>query len=227
MWPAARAGFVGVQSEGPQRTLLLVECSAITVLTFSQLGVPNFHFALEPENYAAGSTSCITITWGILWNAVSWTSPRDAETGVAPSNLCFKKPSRWLWHMVKTESHCLILGPLDFSGLFPSPLAPGLQLLLALLTPFSHPEILFTNLLFEGNQYFLIFSENFRLLQCIPLFQKGKEETCAIIDSDVILPRIGGGKIWVSVNGVKYSLVCRIPWLREKPETEVGVGLCS
>lgn len=108
MWPAARAGFVDVQWEGPQRTLLLVECSAITVLTFSQLGVPNFHFALGPENYVAGSTSCISITWGILWNAVSWTSPRDAETGVAPSNLCFKKPSRWLWHMVKTESHCLM-----------------------------------------------------------------------------------------------------------------------
>lgn len=117
-------------------------------------------------------------------------------------------------------------GPLDFSGLFPSPLAPGLQLLLALLTPFSPPEILWTNLLFEGNQYFLIFSENFRLLQCIPLFQERKEETCAI-DSDVILPRTGGGKIWVSVNGIQYSLICRIPWLREKPETEVGMGLCS
>ena len=75
MWPAARAGFVGVQSEGPQRTLLLVECSAIIVLTFSQLGVPNFHFALEPENYAAGSTSCISITWGIPWNAVAFWIP--------------------------------------------------------------------------------------------------------------------------------------------------------
>ena len=63
---------------------------------------------MGPENYAAGSTSCISIAWGILWNAVAQTSPGDAETGVAPSNLCFKKPSRWLWHMVKTESHCLM-----------------------------------------------------------------------------------------------------------------------
>ena len=40
--------------------------------------------------------------------------------------------------------------PPDFSGLFPSPLALDLQLLVALLTPFSHLKIAWTNSLLKG-----------------------------------------------------------------------------
>lgn len=172
MWPLWKLGLWVCNQKGHRGPCSWLNALLSLSWHFHNLGVSNFHFPLGPTKLCSRFYQLYQHFYlRILWNAFSQASPRDAETGVVPSNL-FKKPSRWLWHKVKTDSHCLM----GLSIFWPIPKSLGTrfyQLLLALLIPFSPPEILWANLLFEGNQYFLIFSENFRLLQCIPLFQEG------------------------------------------------------
>lgn len=53
-------------------------------------------------------TSSISNNWEFIRN-INWhITPRPTESGalrVGPSNLCFKKPSRWFWHTCKFENH--------------------------------------------------------------------------------------------------------------------------
>lgn len=39
--------------------------------------------------------------------------PMESKLGLEPSNLYFKKPSRWFWFTLKFENRCFIVQTLD------------------------------------------------------------------------------------------------------------------